>query len=153
MRCRLVSPTPEYMCAAADAAAMTSRAALTLKRPSTVPTEAVIKPPCKIRPLAIVADRAQLTGIHTIELGEHSVLHPYCRIRADSGRVTIGKYSTVSEAAEVGVSDGDGDVVIGDGVNIEPGAVVEAKSIGDWTVIEAKAKIGKGAVIGKVCLK
>ena len=52
----------------------------------------------------------------------------------------------------IGVAEGEGNVIIGDGVVIEAGAVVEAKSIGDGTVIEAKARIGKGAVIGKVIL-
>lgn len=41
-------------------------------------------------------------------------------------------------------------MLIGDGVVIEVGAVVEAQSVGDGTVIEVNARIGKGAVLGKV---
>jgi len=47
-------------------------------------------------------------------------------------------------------SERDGGVQIGNGVMIETGAVVEAKSIGDGCVIEVNARIGKGAVLGKV---
>ena len=34
---------------------------------------------------------------------------------------------------------------------IEVGAIVEAKSVGEGSVIEVNAKIGKGAILGKVC--
>jgi dynactin-6 len=50
----------------------------------------------------------------------------------------------------VGITDGEGTVVIGDGVNIETGAQVEAAVVGDGTSIEVRAIIGKGAVLGKV---
>lgn len=40
--------------------------------------------------------------------------------------------------------------MIQNGVVIEVGAVVEAKTVGEGTVIEVQAKIGKGAVLGKV---
>jgi dynactin-6 len=103
-----------------------------------------------IHPLAIVADKAQIVGSHPVEIGEQSVLHPHCRIRADHGPVKIGKRCIIQEAATVGAGGGGSDIHIGNGVNVEAGAVVEAKSIGDGTLIEAKAKIGKGAVIGKV---
>ena len=41
---------------------------------------------------------------------------------------------------------------IGNGVVVEAGAVVEAKIVGDGCVIEVNARIGKGAVLGKVRL-
>ena len=40
--------------------------------------------------------------------------------------------------------------MIDNGVVVEVGAVVEAKRIGEGCVIEVNAKIGKGAVVGKV---
>jgi predicted protein tyrosine phosphatase len=40
--------------------------------------------------------------------------------------------------------------VIDNGVIVEVGAMVEAKRIGEGCVIEVNAKIGKGAVVGKV---
>lgn len=41
-------------------------------------------------------------------------------------------------------------MVIENGVVVEVGALVEAKRIGEGSVIEINARIGKGAVIGKV---
>ena len=38
-----------------------------------------------------------------------------------------------------------------DGVIVEVGAVIEGKRINDGCHIEVNAKIGKGAVLGKVC--
>lgn len=49
-----------------------------------------------------------------------------------------------------GSDDGEPSVIIGDGVNIEAGAVVEAQMVGNGTSIEVNAKIGRGAIIGKV---
>jgi len=42
-------------------------------------------------------------------------------------------------------------VRIGNGVVIEVGAVIEARSIGDGCLIEVNARIGKYAVLGKHC--
>jgi len=41
-------------------------------------------------------------------------------------------------------------VELGKNVTVEAGATVEAQSIGEGTVIEFDAKIGKGSVLGKV---
>lgn len=131
---------------------MTSRPVASSKRSTATPAEPIAKPPCKIHPAAVISDKAQITGSHTVELCEDSVLHPHCKIKAEHGIVYIGKGTIICEATMIGVAGGEGNVIIGDGVTIEAGAVVEAKSIGDGTVIEAKAKIGKGAVIGKVTL-
>jgi len=42
-------------------------------------------------------------------------------------------------------------VIIEDGVTLEVGAVVEAKRVGQGSVIEINAKVGKGATVGKHC--
>lgn len=34
---------------------------------------------------------------------------------------------------------------------VEPGAIVEARRIGEGSVIEVNSKIGKGAILGKHC--
>jgi dynactin-6 len=59
----------------------------------------------------------------------------------------------IAEKAIVGLNEGDGvmDVVLGEGVSIEPGAVVEAKKIGDHSTIDVNSKIGAGALVGKWC--
>ncbi|KAK3110394.1 hypothetical protein LTR53_015362 [Teratosphaeriaceae sp. CCFEE 6253] len=131
-------------------ATMTSRPADVPRRSSQMPST---KPPCTIHPSAIVSDKAQITGSHQVEIGENAVIHPYAKIRAEGGRVVIGKYSMVYEHAVVGTAEGTSpvDVTIGDFAVVETGAVVEAKSIGDATTIEVKSVVGKGAVLGKWC--
>jgi dynactin 6 len=129
---------------------MTSRP--TSKRPTSTPATPVARPPCHIHAAAIIADKAQISGTHAVEVGENTILHPYAKIRSEHGRVVIGKLSMVYETGVVGVADGpDQDVIIGNEVNIETGAVVEAKSVGDGTTIEVNAVVGKGAVIGRHC--
>lgn len=126
---------------------MTSRPAPTKRPSAAAPAELASKPPCNIHASAIVAEKASISGTHAVELGEHTVLHPFAKIKAENGSVSIGRSSIVCETAVIG---GEGDVHIGDGVVIGSGAIVEGKSIGNGTVVEARAKIGIGATIGKV---
>ena len=114
----------------------------------------MISPLAHIHPAARLAPGVTVEPFTTIygdvEIGENTVIHPYAKIRSDRGSVQIGKNCTVCEKAVVGITDGEGTVVIGDGVNIETGAQVEAAVVGDGTSIEVRAIIGKGAVLGKV---
>lgn len=111
-----------------------------------------MKPPCQIHPSAIIADKASITGVHEVEIGENAVIHPYALIRAEGGRVVIGRNSMVYERAVVGVaSAGNQDVVVGEGVNIETGSIVEAREVGDRCTIEVNAFVGRGAVLGRFC--
>ena len=66
--------------------------------PYTLPVE---RPPCTIDPTAVVADKATIIGTYPVEIAEHAVIHPYARIRAEGGRVTIGPY-WYSKAQEEG---------------------------------------------------
>ncbi|KAK5703657.1 hypothetical protein LTR17_021933 [Elasticomyces elasticus] len=126
---------------------MTSRSSDASKKSSLLPAS---KPTCTIHSTAIVSEKAQFTGSHAVNIGEGAVIHPHARIRAEGGNVTIGKHSMLYERALVGTVDGE-DVTIGDYVNIETGAVVEAKSVGDGTTVEVNAVVGKGAVLGRWC--
>lgn len=131
---------------------MTTKPSPTKRQPSTSSVPAV-KPQCKIHSLATVADKAQITGSKVVEIGENAFIHPHARIKAEHGNVIIGKGSIISEKAVVGVAEGseEADVVVGEFVSIESGALVEARKIGDHTTIEVNAKIGRGAVVGKWC--
>ncbi|KAK5110779.1 hypothetical protein LTR85_000724 [Meristemomyces frigidus] len=121
------------------------------KRPPA-PIVPAVKTPSQVHPSAIIADKAQITGAHTVEIGESAVIHPYAKIRSERGKVVIGKSSIVYERAVVGVADGgEQDITIGEGVNIETGAVIEAKSIGDGSTVEVNASIGRAAVVGRYC--
>ncbi len=117
---------------------------------SSVP---VAKPQCKIHSSATVADKAQITGSHLVEIGEDVIIHPYARLKAEHGQIFIGKGSIVSEKAVIGRTEGgeDVDCVVGEGVSIESGAVIEARRIGDHSTIEVNARLGKGAIVGKWC--
>lgn len=131
---------------------MTSKPAAS-KRQASTSSVPVVKPQCKIHSTATIADKAQITGPNIVEIGENAFIHPHAKMKADHGNVFIGKGSMVSEKAVVGVPEdgGETDLIIGEGVSIESGAVVEARKIGDHTTIEVNAKVGRGAVVGKWC--
>lgn len=131
---------------------MTSRPQ-SAKRASVAPTVPPSKPPCQIHSLAIISDKAQIIGTEPVKIGENTVLHPYAKIVTQGGSVVIGKNCVIGSNAVVGVTkeSGQGDVILGDGVNIESNAVVEAKTVGDGTAVEVSARLGRGAVIGRVC--
>lgn len=127
---------------------------MTSKAASAAPV--AVKPPCKIHSTATIAEKAQLTGTHLIEIGENAFIHPWAKIRAEHGSVIIGKNCIVSEGAVVGAAshqnnDEEANVVIGTGVNIESCAVVEASRIQDHCTIGPKAQIGAGAVLRTWC--
>ena len=76
------------------------------------------------------------------------------------GPINISENCLISERASIGVlsppaptqaEDKPTGVSLGPGVVIESGAVVEAASIGAYTIIEAGAKVGKGTVVGEHC--
>lgn len=116
---------------------------------STIPAA---RPPCTIHPTAIVADKAQLTGTFPVEIAEHAVLHPYARIRAEGGPVTIGPYCIIAESATVGLPAGQTSAVTLDRhVSVESGAEVLAERVGEATEVGVQAKIGAGATVGRFC--
>ncbi|KAF2770583.1 trimeric LpxA-like protein [Teratosphaeria nubilosa] len=122
------------------------------KRPSSIPAA---KPPCQIHPSAVIAEKAVLVGTHQVTIGPNTILHPYAKISAENGPVVIGANSMIYENAIVGTSPdtskSEQAVIIGDYVNIESGVVVEAKSIGDGSVVDVNAVVGRGAVLGRWC--
>jgi dynactin 6 len=123
------------------------------KRVSTAP--AAPKPPTSIASTCVVPDLASLAGTKPISIRDHTVIHPRAKLTSVYGPVTIGSTCIIGERSIIGLqspsdaSQPDG-VVLKDYVVVEVGAVVEAKSVGEGTVIEINAKVGKGAVIGKV---
>jgi dynactin-6 len=123
------------------------------KRPSTTP--AAPKPPTQLSSTLTIADNTQLTGTHLISLGSNTVIHPRTKLNSPFAPITIGNTCIICERSQIGYqsapSEGEREgVVIENGVMVEVGAVVEAKRVGEGCVIEMNAKIGKGAVLGKV---
>jgi dynactin-6 len=113
------------------------------------------KPPTSLASSLIIAEQASFTGIYLITMGSNTVVHPRARFNSAHAPITVGSNCVICERSSIGFqsetaeSDRQG-VVIGNGVVVEVGAVVEAKTVGEGTVIEVQAKIGKGAVLGKV---
>jgi dynactin 6 len=125
------------------------------KRASTMP--APPKPPTSLASSLIIAEHASLTGTHLITLGSNTVVHPRARFNSAHAPITVGSNCIICERSLIGFqSDAAANevkgAVIENGVVIEVGAVVEARTVGEGTVIEVQAKIGKGAVLGKVRL-
>ena len=125
------------------------------KRASTAPPAP--KPPVHFAPALVVADNAALTGTNLISIGLHTVVHPRSKLNSTYGPITIGNNCIISERSQIGIqsapsgSNTEG-VFIENGVVIETGAVVEARKIGEGSVVEVNARIGRGAIVGKVWL-
>lgn len=146
-------------------ATASSSASTTATKRTTSSTTAIpaAKPTTKVHSLAIIADRAQLIGPHTITIDSHTILHPYCKLSASSGNITIGVNCIIAEKALVGSSDssspsrpgeeetGGEDCIVAEGVSIESAAQVSGKRIGEWSTIGVGATVAKGAVVGKWC--
>jgi len=131
---------------------MASRPPTTKRSTATPYTLPVERPPCNIDPTAVVADKATIIGTFPVEIAEHAVIHPYARIRAEGGRVTIGPYCVIAETAIVGLpEDQQGDVVLDRHVSVESGAEVLAKHVGAVTEVGVHARIGAGATVGRFC--
>ena len=114
------------------------------------------KPPTKLSSSLIIADQAALTGTHLITLGANTVIHPRTKLNSGYAPISVGSNCILSERSQIGLQSDPSDdeeygVTIENGVVVEVGAVVEARRVGEGSVIEISAKIGKGAVIGKVC--
>ncbi|KAK3292648.1 uncharacterized protein B0H64DRAFT_233616 [Chaetomium fimeti] len=139
------------------------------KRHSTAPSAP--KPPVHLSSHLTIADSAQLTGTHLIEIRGESVVHPRARLESSAGRIAVGRRCVVHERATVGAApsaggvsgrvaaagaDGGGGVVavtLAECVTVEVGAVIEAGEtvIGEGTVVGVGARVGARAVVGKHC--
>lgn len=134
----------------------TSDAPRSSKRVSTVPSAP--KAPTSIDPAAIIANHAILTGIYPIKIGPRAVIHQYAKIVSGDGPIEFGEGCIIWEKAMVGnaaedegkKSDKEKKITLGSNVVIESGAVVAAESVGENTIIEAFARVGEGATVGKV---
>lgn len=102
---------------------------------------------------AFVDDTAVLIG--DIEIGEETSVWPGAVIRADLGKITIGRQSIVEDNCVIhaGAPGGrDGNVFIGDRVVIGHGAVLNCRSIGSYVLIGMNATLLHEACIGDFCI-
>jgi carbonic anhydrase/acetyltransferase-like protein (isoleucine patch superfamily) len=105
----------------------------------------------KIHPTAFISEAAYIVG--DVEIGEHSSVWPGAVIRADTGKVVIGKYTAIEDTAVVhSGKPGEGDTYIGDYCNIAHAAIIHCKKIGNNVMVGINATILHNAVIGDYCL-
>lgn len=124
----------------------------TTKRMSTAP--AAPKPPTSLAPSIAISDAASLIGSKLITIGGDTIIHPRAKLISTHAPVTVGSACILSERSTVGLqapspSQPEG-VTLEDFVVLEVGAVVEAKRVGEGSIIDINAKVGRGAVVGKV---
>ncbi len=98
----------------------------------------------KIHPTAFVSEFAYVIG--DVEIGEGSSVWPGTVIRADAGKITIGKNSCVQDNS---VLHGDADVVIGDNVTIGHRVMCHAKTVSNNVLIGNGATLNDGVEIGE----
>ena len=98
----------------------------------------------KIHPSAFVSEFAYVIG--DVEIGEGSSVWPGTVVRADMGKITIGRYTCIQDNSVV---HGDADVVIGDRVVIGHGALCHANRVGDASLIGSGANVNDGVQIGE----
>ncbi len=101
----------------------------------------------RIHPTAFVSEFAYVIG--DVEIGEGSGVWPGTVIRADAGKITIGKNTCIQDNS---VIHGDDDVVIGDNVVIGHRVMCHAQAVGDRVLIGNGAVINDGAEIGDDCV-
>ncbi|KAI0483792.1 trimeric LpxA-like protein [Xylaria cf. heliscus] len=132
------------------------------KRQSVLPrAPAGPKAPVNFSSSITIADSAQLTGHHTINISSESVVHPRARLDSSNGRVTIGRRCIIHERTSIGAasanptpSESRDGVVIGDYVTVEVGAVIESGGtmISEGCHVGVGSRVGKGAKLGKHCI-
>jgi dynactin-6 len=114
-------------------------------------SEATIpRPPVTLAPTIVIADTAQLTGTFQITIGSDTVIHPRAKLNSTLGPITVGSFCIINERTTLAAADDEG-LVIEDAVVVEANAVVEARRIGEGTWVEVGVRVGRAAVVGKVC--
>jgi carbonic anhydrase/acetyltransferase-like protein (isoleucine patch superfamily) len=98
----------------------------------------------KVHPTAFVSEDAYVVG--DVEIGEGSSVWPRAVVRADSGKITIGKQTCIQEESVV---HGDKDVIIGDRVVVGKHVLCHARDVGDRVLISTGATVNDGVVIGE----
>jgi len=103
----------------------------------------------EVHPTAFVSEFAYVIG--DVYIGENSSIWPGTIIRADQGKISIGKNTNIQDNS---VLHGDADVVIGDNVTIghrvmcHAGFVGQFSLIGNGAILNDGVKVGKNSIVG-----
>ena len=100
----------------------------------------------KIADSAWVSETTYIVG--DVEIGENSSVWPGTVIRADQGKIKIGKYCAIEDNCIIHGRDLD----IGDRVLVGHGAVVHSRRIGNNVLIGINATILHDSEIGDFCI-
>ena len=107
----------------------------------------------KIAPSAYIDDAAVIIG--DVEIADHTSVWPGAVIRADLGKITIGKNSIIEDNCVIHSGAPNTpceNVTIGDQVVIGHGAVLNCRSIGSHVLVGMNATLLHKAVIGNFCI-
>ena len=97
----------------------------------------------KIDPTAFISEFAYIIG--DVEIGAGSSVWPGAVIRADAGKIAIGKNTCIQDNS---VLHGDADVEIGNNVVIGHKVLCHAAKIGDRVLLGNGSTVNDGVVIG-----
>jgi len=101
----------------------------------------------RIHPSAFISDACYIVG--DVEIGEGSSVWPGAVIRADFGKITIGKNSVVQDTCVIHTDDF---LDIGDNVLVTHGAVIHGHRIGNNVLLGVNSVILEEVDIGSYCL-
>lgn len=102
---------------------------------------------------AFVSEASYIVG--DVEIGEESNIWPGAVIRADQGKITIGKGTSIEDNCVIHSSTPSSPVAtvtIGDGVILGHGSVMNGRCIGDKVLIGMNSTILHDAEIGSYCI-
>jgi dynactin-6 len=117
------------------------------------------RPPATFHQTTVLADTITMFGIHNLHVGAATVIHTRTNILTYSSPVHIGTNCLISDLCTIGICTptfspknkrASHAVRIGNYVTIEPGCIVEG-CVGTGSVLEAGAKVGRGAMVGNWC--
>lgn len=97
----------------------------------------------EIHPTAFVSEFAYVIG--DVYIGENSSIWPGTVIRADQGKITIGKNTNIQDNSVV---HGDADVLIEDNVTIGHRVMCHAAFVGELSLIGNGAILNDGVNVG-----
>ena len=100
-----------------------------------------------IHPTAFISKAAYVMG--DVEIGENSSVWPGAVIRADFGRVIIGKNTSIQDNCVIHT---DSILEIGDNVTVGHNATIHSKKLGNTCLVGISAILLHGAVIGNECI-
>ena len=101
----------------------------------------------KIHPTAFVSENAYLIG--DIEIGANSSIWPGVVLRADRGKMVIGKRTNIQDGS---ICHADGGMLIGDNVTIGHLVVCHASHVGNDSLLGNGSTLNDTARVGERCI-